>query len=49
MAAGTTSATTFRVRAGMGGAGTLTVNGQGGVRRFGGVAASSITIREIKA
>lgn len=47
MAAGTTSATTFKVRAGMPNAGTTTFNGQGAVRRFGGVLASSITISEI--
>ena len=46
MAAGTTSATTFKVRAG-GGAGTVTFNGAGGVRTMGGVYASSITITEI--
>jgi len=48
MTAGTTSSTTFRVRAGSSGAGTTTFNGQSGARIFGGVAASSITIREIK-
>jgi len=48
MTAGTTSATTFKVRAG-GAAGTTTFNGEGGNRRFGGVLASSITIWEIKA
>jgi hypothetical protein len=43
MTAGTTSATTFKVRAGAGSAtATLTVNG-----KFGGVAASSITITEL--
>ena len=47
MAAGTTSSTTFRVRAG-GVSGTLTFNGVGGARKFGGVLASSITISEIK-
>lgn len=49
MAAGTTSATTFRVRAGQHVAGTLTINGDGGARRLGGVLMSSITITEIKA
>jgi hypothetical protein len=45
MTAGTTSATTFKVRAGAGAAtATLTVNG-----KFGGVAASSITITELRA
>lgn len=46
MTAGTVSATTFKVRAGPS-AGTLTFNGSGGARRFGGVMASSITITEI--
>jgi hypothetical protein len=49
MTAGTTSETTFKVRAG--GDGTaFTFNGySGGTRLFGGVAASSITITEIQA
>ena len=47
MTSGTTSSTTFNVRAGLSSAGTLTVNGVGGARRFGGVAVSSITITEI--
>lgn len=47
MAAGTTSATTFKVRAGGSNAGTTTFNGNGGTRRFGGVCASSIVITEI--
>ena len=46
MVAGTTSATTFKVRAGGGGASTTTFNGSGGARLLGGVYASSITIRE---
>lgn len=49
MTAGTTSSTTFKVRAGMAGAGTITFNGTGGGRIHGGVMASSITITEIKA
>jgi hypothetical protein len=49
MTAGTTSSTTFKVRAGLSGAGTLTFNGRSAVRLFGGVMASSITITEIKA
>lgn len=49
MAAGTTSSTTFRVRAGTSGGGTITINGTGGGRLYGGVAASSIVIKEIKA
>lgn len=46
MQAATTSATTFRVRAGGYLASTTTFNGVGGARRFGGVSASSMTIRE---
>jgi len=48
MTAGTTSATTFRVRAGFQTSATLNFNGYGGGRKFGGVMASSITITEIK-
>lgn len=48
MAAGTTSATTFKVRAGGGSAGTTTFNGASGARKLGGILASSITITEIK-
>jgi len=45
--AGTTSALTFTVRAGLGsGSGTVTRNGAGGSRVFGGVASTSITITE---
>lgn len=47
MVAGTTSATTFKVRAGMDRAGTATFNGSAGVRQFGGIMASTITITEI--
>lgn len=47
MQAGTTSETTFKVRAGAPDAGTTTFNGTGGSRIFGGVCASSITITEI--
>ena len=47
MVAGTTSATTFKVRAGPNNATTVSFNGQSGARRFGGVASSSITITEI--
>lgn len=47
MTAGTTSATTFKVRAGGHAANTTTFNGFSGGRAFGGVAASSITITEI--
>lgn len=46
MTAGTTSATTFKVRAGMDRAGTTTFNGGSGLRKWGGVLASSITITE---
>lgn len=46
MVAGTTSATTFKVRVGPG-SGTLTINGIGGARFMGGVMTSSITITEI--
>lgn len=49
MAAGTTSATTFRVRAGGNNAGTITLNGTGGTRRLGGITLSNITITEYKA
>ena len=47
MTTGTTSATTFKVRAGNGTAGTTTFNGQSSARLLGGVLASSITIMEI--
>lgn len=47
MTAGTTSATTFRVRAGVNTSGTTTFNGTSGSRVLGGVLASSITITEI--
>lgn len=46
MTAGTTSPTTFRVRAGNYAAGTTTFNGSAGGQLFGGVAVSSITITE---
>ena len=49
MTAGTTSATTFKVRAGSDTAGTVGFNGYGGSRYFGGVMSSSITITEIAA
>lgn len=49
MTAGSTSAMTFKVRAGLNGANTTTFNGSASARRFGGVMASSITITEIKA
>jgi hypothetical protein len=49
MVAGTTSATTFKVRCGPHTAATVTLNGHSGGRMFGGVMASSITITEVKA
>ena len=47
MTSGTTSSTTFKVRAGADTSATLTFNGQSGSRKYGGVYASSITITEI--
>jgi hypothetical protein len=47
MTAGTTSATTFKVRAGQTLAGTLTINGIASTQYLGGVMASRITIKEI--
>lgn len=49
MTAGTTSATTFKVRAGGESAGTLTLNGFSGARKLGGVMISSITVTEYAA
>lgn len=49
MVAGTTSSTTFKVRAGASQAGTTTFNGAGGNRRFGGITISNIKITEYKA
>jgi hypothetical protein len=49
MTAGTTSSTTFKIRAGLVGAATLTFNGNNGTRLYGGVLASSIVITEFKA
>ena len=49
MNAGTTSSTTFKVRAGASSAATVTFNGHSAGRIYGGVSASSITITEIKA
>lgn len=43
----TTSATTFKVRIGSAGAGTMSFNGAGGARLFGGVANSFIAVEEI--
>ncbi len=49
MAAGTTSPITFKIRAGMNTAGTVTFNGQVAGRWFGGVMSSSIKITEVAA
>lgn len=49
MAAGTTSATTFRFRAGPNAAATLSFNGRSGTRSFGAITKSSIVITEYKA
>lgn len=47
--AGSTDETTFKVRAGMADAGTLTLNGIDGSRVLGGVLISSLTVTEFKA
>lgn len=49
MTAGTTSSTTFKIRAGMEVAGTLTFNGAVSARRFGAITKSSMRITEYKA
>lgn len=49
MVAGTTSATTFKIRAGGSLAGTTTFNGSGGARFFGAIPKSSMIITEYKA
>ena len=49
MTAGTTSETTFKIRVGKHSAGTTTLNGVSGARKFGGVLISSMTITEISA
>lgn len=49
MVAGTTSAVTFRIRAGAHTAGTTTFNGFSGGRMFGAITKSTIVIREYKA
>jgi len=46
MTSGTTSATTFKVRAGSSAGGTTTFNGANGLRLMGGVMSSNITITE---
>lgn len=48
MVAGTTSATTFRFRAGGSVAGTTTFNGSAGGRKFGGITLSTMRIIEYK-
>lgn len=47
MTAGTISATTFKIRIGSRDTGTLTFNGDAGLRLFGGVYASHIRIQEV--
>tara|TARA_R110002126_G_scaffold178720_6_gene327765 strand:- start:2883 stop:3488 length:606 start_codon:yes stop_codon:yes gene_type:complete len=47
MTAGTTSATTFRIRAGSSAAGTTTSNGVSGARLFGGACISNLLIMEV--
>lgn len=50
MEAGTTSATTFKIRIGRGGAsGSISVNGSSAARRFGGVAALRLSVIEVEA
>lgn len=49
MVAGTTSATTFKVRGGPVAAGTVTFNGSAGTRHFGAITKSAISITEYKA
>jgi hypothetical protein len=46
MAAGTTSATTFKIHAGTDGAATVTFNGNATARRFGGITVSSLRVSE---
>lgn len=46
MVAGATGALTFTVRAGPSASGTFTLNGNGGARKFGGVAGSYISVDE---
>lgn len=49
VAAGSTSATTFKFRAGIDTSNTLTFNGAAGARKFGGITISSIKVTEISA
>jgi hypothetical protein len=46
VSAGSTSPTTFKIRAGLGGAGTFTFNGAGGGREYGAINKSAIVLRE---
>lgn len=48
MPAGTTSETTFKVRAGQLAAGTFTLNGTGGARKHGGTIMSGIWVQEVE-
>ena len=48
MAAGTTSATTFKVRIGSLSGGTIDINSAAGARLWGGVSSATIRIMEIK-
>lgn len=47
MTAGTTSATTFKIRAGGNAAGTTTLNGVSGARLFGGACTSNLSVTEV--
>lgn len=49
MTSGTTSPTTFKIRIGSNQAGTVTINGAGGSRYYGGVLSSSIQVTEVSA
>lgn len=48
MPAGTVSSTTFKIRIGGDGAGTTTVNGDGGAGKYGGKLATSLSVEEIE-
>lgn len=48
MTAGTTSATTFKIRVGGNGAGTTTFNGEAGARKFGGITWSWLRVIEVQ-
>ncbi len=47
MSAGTTSATTFKIREGSSSGGTVTFNGEDGAAYYGGTLTSTLTIKEI--